>query len=102
MLQPVQRGWSCRAEHGERGWALGMSQLDGGDIQHPLLRPLPPQRLHRALCTPRGRGQGWQGQAARGRGGKGRLLLLLQPSFIKSQKTAAIKCKVQHTRLSPH
>lgn len=41
MLQPVQQGWSCHAEHGERGWALRMSQLDGDDIQHPLLQPPP-------------------------------------------------------------
>lgn len=86
----------CRAR-GE-GLCFGdVAQLDGGDIQHPLLQPPPtPEGPQGTLHPPR------QGQAARGRGEKRKLLLLLQPSFIKSQKTAAIKRKVQHARLSPH
>lgn len=61
MLQPVQRGWSCRAEHGERGWALGMSQLDGGDIQHPLLRPLPTLSAAQGTLHPPRQGTGLAG-----------------------------------------
>lgn len=71
MLQPVQQGWSCHAEHGERGWALRMSQLDGGDIQHPLLQPPPTPEGAQAPAPPRqGTGLAGSGCPREGREGE--------------------------------